>query len=164
MSTAYWSTERKLRSVWTTTLATFRCTKTSPGASPTIWFAGTRLSEQPTHRYSGVCRSARSVKNPGSPATIAAAHARFRSNSSWSPVTGGLPPFLPGGNGLLQRRGEAVDDPGQLALGDDERRRHLQRHPAKEPREDAVPPGREDDCCARRRVLGEQRGVELDRP
>ena len=31
--------------------ATFRCTKSSPGSSPTISFAGTRLSEQPIHRY-----------------------------------------------------------------------------------------------------------------
>ena len=64
-STAYCSTERQLRSVCTTTFATLRCTNTSPGARPTIWFAGTRLSEQPIQRYSGACRSARSAKNGG---------------------------------------------------------------------------------------------------
>ena len=54
----------------------------SPGGRPTIWFAGTRLSEQPIQRYSGAWRSARDAKNPGSAATIAAAHARLRSKSS----------------------------------------------------------------------------------
>ncbi len=50
----------------TTTFATLRWTNTSPGASPTIWFAGTRLSEQPIQRYSGDCRSASPVKKSGS--------------------------------------------------------------------------------------------------
>ena len=43
-----------------------RCTKTSPGASPITWFAGTRLSEQPIHRYSGDCCLTRREKNSGS--------------------------------------------------------------------------------------------------
>mgnify|MGYP003694316245 CR=1 FL=1 len=42
---AYCSTERQLRSVCTTTLATLRWTKSSPGARPTISLAGTRLSD-----------------------------------------------------------------------------------------------------------------------
>jgi hypothetical protein len=46
-------TDRQLRSVCTTTLATLRWTKTSPGSRPTIWLAGTRESEQPIHRNSG---------------------------------------------------------------------------------------------------------------
>ena len=37
-------------SVGTTTFATFRCTNICPGARPTIWLAGTRLSEQPIQR------------------------------------------------------------------------------------------------------------------
>ena len=46
---------RQLRSVCTTTLAMLRWTKTSPGARPMIWLAGTRESEQPIHRYFGAC-------------------------------------------------------------------------------------------------------------
>ena len=53
-----------------------------PGASPTIWFAGTRLSEQPIHRYSGDWRSTSAEKKSGSSATAAAAQARLRSKSS----------------------------------------------------------------------------------
>ena len=49
-STAYCSTDRQLRSVWTTTLATLRWTNSSPGSRSTISLAGTRLSEQPIHR------------------------------------------------------------------------------------------------------------------
>lgn len=40
-------------SVFTTRLATLRCTKISPGGRPSISFAGTRESEQPTHRSEG---------------------------------------------------------------------------------------------------------------
>ena len=47
-----------------TTLATLRCTNTSPGARPTTWFAGTRLSEQPIQRYSGACRSSEVGEEP----------------------------------------------------------------------------------------------------
>ena len=36
----------------TTTLAMLRCTNISPGSVPVILLAGTRLSEQPIHRYS----------------------------------------------------------------------------------------------------------------
>ena len=43
-------TDRQLRSVCTTTFATLRWTKTSPGSVPVISFAGTRLSEQPIQR------------------------------------------------------------------------------------------------------------------
>ena len=75
-----------MRSVCTTTLATLRCTNTSPGSSPTIWFAGTRLSEHPIQRYRGDCFSARAVKKAGSLATIDSAQARFRSKSSSMPA------------------------------------------------------------------------------
>ena len=47
---AYCSTDRQLKSVCRTRFATLRWTNSSPGASPTISFAGTRLSEQPIHR------------------------------------------------------------------------------------------------------------------
>ena len=36
-------------------MATLRWTNSSPGLSPTISLAGTRLSEQPIQRYSGAC-------------------------------------------------------------------------------------------------------------
>ena len=54
----------------TTTLATLRWTKSSPGSRPTISLAGTRLSEQPIHRYSGVCWAARCWKKSGSRSVI----------------------------------------------------------------------------------------------
>src|SRR6478752_9743358 len=57
--------------------ATLRCTKTSPGFSPVIWFAGTRESEQPIHRYSGFWTSARPGKKSGSSAVMRAAQFRF---------------------------------------------------------------------------------------
>src|SRR5919201_2667007 len=76
-STANWIAERQLRSACTTTFATLRCTNISPGINPTIWFAGTRLSEQPIHRYCGACCSVSRAKNCGSCRTIAAAHARL---------------------------------------------------------------------------------------
>src|SRR5262245_647961 len=65
-STAYWRTERQFRSVCTTRFATLRCTNNSPGRSPTISLAGTRLSEQPIHRYFGLCWSTRRLKKVGS--------------------------------------------------------------------------------------------------
>ena len=42
-----------LRSVWTTWFATLRWTNSSPGWQPVTVSAGTRLSEQPIHTYSG---------------------------------------------------------------------------------------------------------------
>src|SRR5258706_7398873 len=75
MSTANWIAERQLRSACTTMLATFRCTNISPGGSPTIWFAGTRLSEQPIQRYPGACFCARREKNCGSCRAMSAAQA-----------------------------------------------------------------------------------------
>src|SRR5260221_1600746 len=77
MSTANWIAERQLRSACTPMLATFRCTNISPGGSPTIWFAGTRLSEQPIQRYPGACCCARREKNCGSCRAMSAAQARL---------------------------------------------------------------------------------------
>src|SRR5829696_759107 len=83
-STAYCMTERQLRSVWTTTLATLRWTNISPGERLTNCVEGTRETEHPIHRYSGVWCRASSRKNPGSRALISPAHARFRSKSRFS--------------------------------------------------------------------------------
>src|SRR5688572_28813880 len=88
-STAYCSTERQFRSLCTTTLATLRCTKSSPGLRPTISFAGTRLSAQPTQRYFGVCCAARPAKNPGSRALTRLAQARLLSKRRSSRRIGG---------------------------------------------------------------------------
>src|SRR5690606_14008542 len=65
-STANWITDMQFRSVCTITLAMLRWTNTSPGARPMTWFAGTRESEQPIHRYLGACSSDRRSKNCGS--------------------------------------------------------------------------------------------------
>src|SRR6516164_9367055 len=73
--------ERQFRSVWTTTLATLRWTNISPGSKPTIWFAGTRLSEHPIHRYCGACWRDSRLKKSGSRAVICSAHARLFANS-----------------------------------------------------------------------------------
>src|SRR5215471_16588995 len=81
-STAYCIAERQLRSVCTTTFATFRCTNTSPGCCPVIWFAGTRLSEQPIHRMCGVWIADRSSKNVGCCARTRSAHRRLFSRIS----------------------------------------------------------------------------------
>src|SRR5207244_10384412 len=78
--------ERQFRSVCTTTLPTLRCTNNSPGASPTIWFAGTRLSEQPIQRYFGDCCRDNSRKNSGFTCRIPSDHARFLSKR-WSSVS-----------------------------------------------------------------------------
>src|SRR5215213_4899106 len=83
-STAYCMTDRQLRSVWTTTLATLRWTNISPGERSTNCVEGTRESEHPIHRYSGVWWRASSRKNSGSRALIPPAHARFRSKSLFS--------------------------------------------------------------------------------
>ncbi len=80
-STANWITDRQLRSVCTTTLAIFLWTNTSPGGRPMIWFAGTRESEQPIHRYSGACWSARREKYSGSAASLRATHASLLAKS-----------------------------------------------------------------------------------
>src|SRR5262249_25269288 len=88
--TAYCRTERQLRSLCETTFAMLRWTNTCPGGSPTIWFAGTRLSEHPIQRYFGDCPRASAPKNSGSAAAISAAQARLRSNRSSSPCTTAL--------------------------------------------------------------------------
>ena len=60
-------TDKQFRSVWITTLAILRWTKISPGRRSTIWFDGTRLSEQPIHKYSGFCcRESFAKKSRGS--------------------------------------------------------------------------------------------------
>src|ERR1700687_5509992 len=87
MSTAYWMTERQLRSVWTTRFATFRCTKSSPGGSPTISLAGTRLSEQPIQRYLGDCCSESLRKKAASCRVIRFDQARLFSKR-WVNFTG----------------------------------------------------------------------------
>src|SRR5258707_11956130 len=82
-STANWIAVRQLRSACTTTLATLRWTNISPGRSPTIWFAGTRLSEQPIQRDSGACWCDRRAKNSGSWRAMSAAQRRvFVANKS----------------------------------------------------------------------------------
>src|SRR4249919_466067 len=81
-STANCTADRQFRSVCTTTLAMFRCTKTSPGARPMIWFAGTRESEQPIHRNFGACCIDSCLKNSGSSARMRSAQALLRSSSS----------------------------------------------------------------------------------
>src|SRR5579859_6888190 len=83
-STAYCSTDRQLRSVCTTTLATLRCTNTSPGMRPMISLAGTRLSAQPIHRYLGDCCSARRLKKSGWARLMPSAQARLLAKSSGS--------------------------------------------------------------------------------
>src|ERR1044072_6130441 len=54
----------------------------SPGFSPTSCVAGTRLSEQPIHRYRGVCCCASELKNCGSEALISSSHCLFFSKNS----------------------------------------------------------------------------------
>src|SRR6478672_5006440 len=70
-------TDRQFKSVCTTTFATFRWTNNSPGSTPTIWFAGTRLSEQPIQRYCGACCCASSRKNSGVTCRMASDHFRL---------------------------------------------------------------------------------------
>src|SRR5688572_17597133 len=81
-STAYCMAERQLTSACTTTLATLRWTKSSPGGRPTISFAGTRLSEQPIQRYSGACCFVRRAKNCASCRVMRSAQARLLAKSS----------------------------------------------------------------------------------
>src|SRR6476659_4680185 len=82
MSIANCMTLSAFRSEWTTTLATLRCTNTSPGSRPRISLAGTRLSAQPIHRYCGACCASRLVKKPGVRCSVAAAQRRLLSSSS----------------------------------------------------------------------------------
>src|SRR5262245_2311845 len=84
-SMANCSTDRQFRSVCTTTLATLRCTNSSPGSRPTISLAGTRLSEQPIHRYSGACWRSSRLKKSVSAAILRAAHARLLA-FKWSSI------------------------------------------------------------------------------
>src|ERR1051326_3562862 len=76
-STAYWMTERQFKSVCTTTFATLRWTKSSPGKRPTISFAGTRLSAQPIQRYCGDCWCDSRLKKFASRCVIDDAHLRL---------------------------------------------------------------------------------------
>src|SRR5438309_9691784 len=73
--------ERQFKSVWTTKLATLRWTNISPGSKPTIWLAGTRLSEHPIHMYCGACWRDNRLKKSGSRAVICSAHSRLFANS-----------------------------------------------------------------------------------
>src|SRR5215471_15344232 len=76
-STANCIVLRQFRSACTTTLATLRWTNTSPGAMSMIWFAGTRESEQPIHKYFGACCCDRRSKNCASCLRTFADQARF---------------------------------------------------------------------------------------
>src|SRR5688500_17818993 len=78
-STAYCITDKQLKSVWTTTFATLRCTNISRAIMPTSLVAGTRLSEQPIQRTVGDCCLAKVWKKSGSLLLMFAAQARFRS-------------------------------------------------------------------------------------
>src|SRR5574338_403557 len=81
-STANCITDRQFMSECSTRLEMFRCTNTSPGSMPRIWLAGTRESEQPIHRYFGVCCLDSLVKNPGSCPRMASDQRRLFSRSS----------------------------------------------------------------------------------
>jgi hypothetical protein len=73
--------------VCSTTFATLRWTKTSPGARPMIWFAAMRLSEQPIQSRSGACCASSRLKKLGSSFTTSAAHFRFAAKHSSSRFT-----------------------------------------------------------------------------
>src|SRR3954469_4278605 len=77
ISTANCTVDSAFRSECTTTLATLRCTNTSPGSRPVIWLAGTRESEQPIHMYLGACCLVSDEKKPGRSRSICAAQARL---------------------------------------------------------------------------------------
>lgn len=62
----------------------FRCTNISPGGRFSNWFEGTRLSEQPIHRYSGLCCLDNREKNSGSFSLIELAHAKLLSKRYFS--------------------------------------------------------------------------------
>src|SRR5690242_3456699 len=115
-STANWITDRQLRSVCTTTLPMLRWTKTSPGARPVIWLAGTRLSEQPIHRYSGACWRASLVKNDGSWRRISSAQARLFLNR-WSSGASGMLTFRQEiVLGLVRHEGREASRPPRLRI------------------------------------------------
>src|SRR3569832_1550740 len=76
-STENWIVDSAFRSECTTTFAMFLWTNTSPGSSPVIWLAGTRLSEQPIHMYFGACCLVSDEKKPGRSRSICAAQARL---------------------------------------------------------------------------------------
>src|SRR5688572_8488152 len=112
-SVANWMTDRQLRSVWTTRFETFRWTKSCPGMSPTIWLAGTRLSEQPIQRYSGACCRDRLWKKPGSRRVISAAHSRLlarRISMPLMPCSRRRAAFLPAPAPLVS---ESASSPGR---------------------------------------------------
>src|SRR6476661_1772770 len=90
MSTANWIVDSAFRSECTTTLATLRCTNTSPGSRPVIWLAGTRLSLQPIHMNLGRCCFTSPVKKPGRERSISAAQARLWSKRSLIVVMDGF--------------------------------------------------------------------------
>src|SRR4051812_32521561 len=69
-------------------LATLRWTNTSPGSSPVIWLAGTRLSEHPIHMYLGACCFVSDEKKPGRSRSICAAQARLWAKRSESEAMG----------------------------------------------------------------------------
>src|SRR6185436_10761837 len=102
MSTANCITERQLRSVCTTRLAMLRWTNSSPGSRPTIWLAGTRLSEQPIQRYSGNCWRESLLKNSGSCRRIACDQARLASKRCLRER------MLPAGPASAKERNEVV--------------------------------------------------------
>src|SRR5690625_3337481 len=82
-STANWMVLRALRSVCTTTLATLRWTKISPGGRSTIWVAGTRESAQPIQRYFGACCLDRFSKHAGSLVVISSDQRRLLASRSF---------------------------------------------------------------------------------
>src|SRR4051794_18487054 len=115
MSTANWMADSALRSECTTTLATLRCTNTSPGSRPVIWFAGTRLSLQPIHMNLGFCCWVRPLKKPGRVRSISAAQARLCLKRSWMVVMAELSPrLLCGRAGLPGRNVFACEQAGWL--------------------------------------------------
>src|SRR5690606_38801906 len=83
---------------WTTTLATLRWTKSSPGIMPRISLAGTRLSAQPIHRYSGFCWRESFSKKSGIFSVTELVHSRFLSKSSFiaAPVASEVKFIQPG--------------------------------------------------------------------
>src|SRR5699024_5450619 len=78
-----WMVLRALRSVCTTTLATLRWTKISPGGRSTIWVEGTRESAQPIQRYFGACCLDRLSKNAGALVVISSDQRRLLASRSF---------------------------------------------------------------------------------
>src|SRR5690606_41981441 len=67
------------------------------------WWAGTRESEQPIHRYSGACCSESCPKKPGSSRETRSAQARLRF-SRWSSRFIAWPSILECWQGRAERR------------------------------------------------------------